>query len=95
MRGNIEGLHPPFRGFRADAGQMTVATSHKTDKENAMTEDEPDAIYYFRKAAEELEDQMTGPVYYLARGLLRLAENWGALTAKESVKVTVDLPSGH
>lgn len=40
-----------------------------------MTEDEPDATYYFRKAAEELEDQMAGPVYYLARGLLRLAEN--------------------
>ncbi|MHB1609204.1 MAG: hypothetical protein ACYCXX_11335 [Acidiferrobacter thiooxydans] len=40
-----------------------------------MTEDEPDAIYYFRKAAEELEGEMTGPVYYLARRVPRLAES--------------------
>ena len=33
-----------------------------------MTEEEPDAIYYFGKAAEELEGKMTGPAYYLARG---------------------------
>ncbi|MHB1512887.1 hypothetical protein [Acidiferrobacter sp.] len=39
-----------------------------------MSEDEPDAVYYFRKAAEGLEDEMTEPAYYLARGLLRLAE---------------------
>lgn len=29
-----------------------------------MTEDEPDAIYYFRKAAEEMEDNLPGPLYY-------------------------------
>ena len=27
-----------------------------------MTEDEPDAVYYFRKAAEELEDNFPGPL---------------------------------
>lgn len=30
-----------------------------------MTEDEPDAIYYFWKAAEQLEDEMAEPLYYL------------------------------
>ena len=40
-----------------------------------MTEQEPDAIYYFRKAAEELEDQMAKPVYYPARRLGRFAES--------------------
>jgi len=49
-----------------------------------MTEDEPDAIYYFRKAVEELEDEMAGPVHYLARGLLRLAKSLAAQTGKES-----------
>lgn len=55
-----------------------------------MTKEEPDAIYYFRKATEGWEDQMTGPMYYLARGLLRLAESWAAETTKESTKGTID-----
>ncbi len=38
-------------------------------------EPEPDAVHYFRKAVEGLEDEMAGPSYYLARGLLRLAES--------------------
>jgi hypothetical protein len=49
-----------------------------------MSEDEPDAIYYFRKAAEELENEMTGPAYYLARGLLRLAESLAVQTDKDA-----------
>lgn len=35
-----------------------------------------------QKAAEELEDEMTGPVYYLARGLLRLAESFAVQADK-------------
>ena len=51
-----------------------------------MTEDEPDAAYYFQKAAEELEGEMTGPMYYLARGLLRSAVGWAAQMDRENVK---------
>ena len=57
-----------------------------------MTEEEPDAIYYFRKAAEELEGEMTEPVYYLARGLLRMAESLAAQTDNGSNAVAVDAP---
>ena len=60
-----------------------------------MTEDEPYAIYYFWKAAEELEGQMTGPVYYLARGLLRLVESLAAQADKEGTTGAVDAPAGH
>lgn len=38
------------------------------------TDDKPDATYYFQKAAEDLELGMPGPMYYLSKGLLKLAE---------------------
>jgi hypothetical protein len=69
-----------------------VVPSYKTGKESAATE-EPDAIYYFQKAAEGLEDEMTGPMYYLARGLSRLAESLASQTTKEGV--VVKPPSSH
>jgi hypothetical protein len=81
--------------FAGDIVYITVATSHNTGKGNVMAEDEPYAIYYFRKAAEELEGQMTGPVYYLAKGLLRLAESLAAQMDKESTTGAVDAPTGH
>lgn len=48
-----------------------------------MTEDEPDAIYYFRKASEDMEDDLRITLYYLARGLLLLAESLVEQTGKE------------
>lgn len=48
-----------------------------------MIEDEPDAIHYFRKAADDMEDDLRITQYYLARGLLRLAESLSARTAQD------------
>ena len=53
-----------------------------------MTEGEPNAIHYFRKAAEDMEDDSRITMYYLAKGLLRLAESLAAQGSKEGVEVT-------
>lgn len=60
-----------------------------------MTDDEPDAMHYFRKAAEDMEDDARITLYYIARGLLRLAESLASQTTKESTTEAVDAPSGH
>jgi hypothetical protein len=50
-----------------------------------MTDDEPDAMHYFRKAAEDMEDDARITLYYIARGLLQLAESLASQTTKETV----------
>ncbi len=37
-----------FRRLRANAEHVTLVASHETGKENAMTEEKPDAVYYLR-----------------------------------------------
>jgi hypothetical protein len=44
----VVGPYPAFRGLRANAEHVTLAASHETGKENAMTEEKPDAVYYLR-----------------------------------------------
>lgn len=58
-----------------------------------MTEGEPNAIHYFRKAAEDMEDDSRITMYYLAKGLLRLAESLAAQGSKEGVEVTGNMSS--
>ncbi|MHB8252943.1 MAG: hypothetical protein ACYDEV_04450 [Acidiferrobacter sp.] len=95
MRAYLLGLlgpYPSFRGLPPSTQHGTVMLSYKTGKEIAMIDDEPDAIYYFQKAVEDLEEEMTGPVYYLARGLLRLAESLASQRAMENGTGAVDAP---
>ena len=47
-----------------------------------MIDEEPDAIRYFWKASEDMKDDLRITLYYLARGLVRLAESLAAQTAK-------------
>ena len=58
-------------------------------------EREPDALYYFRRAAEDMEEDLRVTLYCLARGLLRLVESLTAQTGKECAKGATAAPSGH
>jgi hypothetical protein len=53
-------------------------------------EREPDALYYFRRAAEDMEDDLKVTLYYLARGLLRLAESLTVRADRERAKGATD-----
>jgi hypothetical protein len=42
-----------------------------------MGEDEPDAVYYFRKAAEGLQDEMTGASVLPCEGVVAVGREFG------------------
>ena len=56
-----------------------------------MNDDEPDAIHYFREAAEDMEHDVRITFVFLGEGVLRLAESLVVRTTKEAGRATVGL----